>query len=127
MERNGALRAVACVALGAALLYAAGCGSSSSAAIPHDPSDPPGLSALPAGVSMGPSDTAAVNAIDPGYKGQYTAETSDGAVATVAPNGVAQFLITGVAPGTCTVTLSDSSGHSAKVSVSVQTTVIGGQ
>jgi hypothetical protein len=76
---------------------------------------------------MGPSDIGSVDASEQGYSGSYTAVSSDTTVATVTPNGSAQFIVTGLNPGTCTVTVSDTNGHTVKVSVSIQTTVIGGQ
>jgi len=108
-------------------LFAAACSGGSSDPLIRHLSTPAGLSASPTTVSMGPEDTAAVNASEPGYSGTYSATTSNSNVATVAPNGPAQFVVSGVAPGTCTVTISDTMNHTAQVSVSIQTTVIGGQ
>ena len=76
---------------------------------------------------MGPSDTASVSASESGYTGTFTAQSSNTGVATVTSEGPAQFLVSGVSPGTCTVTISDGSGHNAPVQVSIQTVVIGGQ
>lgn len=114
------------VTLAVCALVAACGGSGDPPAIIHHQIQS-GLSASPTAVSMGPSDTAAVNASEGGYSGTFGAQSSDTAIATVAPNGQAQFVITGVSPGTCTVTVSDTTGHSVQVSVSIQTTVIGGQ
>lgn len=86
-----------------------------------------GLNVTPATLSLGPSDLASVNVGEPGFNGTFSAKTSDATVATVASNGPAQFVVSAIAPGTCTVTISDGSGKSVPVAVSVQTTVIGGQ
>jgi hypothetical protein len=128
MTRTVLLPALGRLALiGACLFVVAGCGLSSAVAQKLGSKDPQGLSASPASLSMGPTDTGSVDAIEQGYSGGYTATSSDSSVATVASNGPAQFIVTGVNVGTCTVTVSDSKGNDATVSVSIQTTVIGGQ
>ena len=76
---------------------------------------------------MAPTNTASVDASESGFTGTFSAQTSDATVATVTADGAVLFTVTAVAPGTCTITVSDGNGHSAPVSVSVQTTIIGGQ
>lgn len=109
------------------LLFAAGCSSSTSVAIPHPKPAATGLVATPTTVSMGPSDTTSIAASESGYSGAYSAQSSNTGVASVTPNGPAQFIVAGVAPGTCSVTISDIKGNSVTVQVSIQTVVIGGQ
>jgi len=128
MTRTDLLPALGRLALvGVCLLTLAGCGISSAVTEHHVVGPALGLVASPNALSMGPTDTGSVNASEHGYTGNYTAASSDTSVATVASNGPAQFIVTGVNPGTCTVTVSDSKGNTATVSVSIQTTVIGGQ
>jgi len=127
MTRTGLFGALGRLMLVGACLFAVGCGLSTSAAPNVGPKQLQGLTASPNALSMGPTDTGSVNASEGGYSGSYSAVSSDNTVATVAPNGPAQFIVTGVNPGTCTVTVSDTNGHNATVSVSVQTTVVGGQ
>src|ERR1700736_3128002 len=99
----------ACVAISA-------CTGLSSNAVPNPHSTgQTGLNVSPSTLSMGPSDLASVSVSDPGFTGTFSATTSDATVATVASNGPAQFIVSAIAPGTCTVTISDGAGHAVPV------------
>jgi hypothetical protein len=127
MTRSVLLTALGRIVLVGACLFAVSCGLSTSAVQQHVVGPALGLIVTPSALSMGPTDIGSVNASEQGYSGTFSAASSDTTVATVVPNGPAQFIVTGVNPGTCTVTVSDTKGHDVKVSVSIQTTVIGGQ
>jgi len=125
--RTDALSALGRFTLVGVLIFAAGCSGLSAAAPKPGPHIVQGLSATPTSLSMGPTDTAGIDATEPGYAGSYSATSSDTTIATVSPNGAAQFVVTGVAVGKCNVTVTDTNGHQAVVSVSIQTVVVGGQ
>jgi hypothetical protein len=128
MTKSILLVALRRAAVLAAIAFVAGCSSISSATLPHPQStSAAGLTVAPGDLSMGPGDAATVSASESGYDGTYTSTDDCNGIATVAPLGVTQFTVTAVAPGMCTITVSDSKGSAKQVGVSVQTTVIGGQ
>jgi uncharacterized protein YjdB len=60
------------------------------------------------------------------YTNPFTATSSNSAVATVSPGTYySTFVVTAVAAGTATITVKDTNGHSATVSVGVTTTTGG--
>jgi len=119
LHRAAALSAVA---------FVAGCSTIGSASLPHPTiSHPSGLVVSPTGVSMGPADQASLSASEYGYDGTYGSTDDCSGIATVVPMGATQFVVTGVAPGLCTITVSDTKGNSKPIGVSIQSIVIGGQ
>jgi len=128
MERSARLAALGRLVLAALLVCAAGCSAPKPYVLPLvGQPDPKGLTSDPTSISMGPADSATVDASDPGYSGSFRAQSSNTTVATVTPNGPSQFLVSGANVGTCTITIKDTSGQQAVVQVSIQTVVIGGQ
>lgn len=116
--------------LACACLTASSCALSGSGATipgPTKPSTPAGLTVSPSAFSIGPGDQGGVTASESGFSGSFTATSSDQAVAAVTNDGPSHFILTAVAPGLCTVTVSDGNGNTAQVNVSVQITIIGGQ
>jgi len=88
---------------------------------------PSGLQVSPGSISLAPGGDQTVDVSEAGFSGQFTAQTSDSDVATVAPDGSTQFVVTAQNPGSATITISDGSGNSRQIGVSVQVTIIGGQ
>jgi hypothetical protein len=112
----------------AAISLVVGCSSIGSATLPDPkPTGAAGLQVSPGSLSMGPGDAASLSANESGYNGTYTSTDNCSGIASVAPLGLTQFTVTAIAPGLCTITVSDSKGNAKQVGVSVQTTVIGGQ
>ncbi len=106
----------------------AACGSPASAPVPSPHVvGPSGLVVSPGALSMSPGDHATVNANERGYGGSYSQTNTCAGIASVNDGSPGSFGVTAVAPGLCTITVSDSSGHNASVNVSVQSVVIGGQ
>jgi len=119
LSRAAALAAVTCIAA---------CSSIGSATLPRPrATSAVGLVVSPGSVSMGPGDVATLSASESGYGGSYSSTDDCTGIATVGTLGASQFKVTGVAPGLCTITVSDSNGNSQKIGVSIQTTVVGGQ
>jgi hypothetical protein len=111
-----------------AVAFAAGCSAIGSASLPHPgTSHPTGLVVSPTDLSMGPGDQGSLSASESGYDGTYGSTDDCSGIATVESMGATQFIVTGVAPGLCTVTVSDSKGNFKPIGVSVQSIVIGGQ
>jgi uncharacterized protein YjdB len=54
-----------------------------------------------------------------------SATSSNPSIATVVQTSPGQFSVTGIIGGTCTITVTDSSGASAVVSISVTTIPVG--
>jgi hypothetical protein len=122
---SGALHRAAFIVV---CVLTAGCSVYGPASLPKPkPTGPTGLVVSPNALSMGPGDEASVSASESGYNGTFASTDTCGGIATVVAMGSSQFGVTAVAPGLCSVTISDSSSNSAKVDVSVQTTIIGGQ
>ena len=118
-------------ALLAACLWAAslaGCGGAQPVAIPPPRQvGPSGLVVSPSDISMSPSQTASIVASEKGYKGTFGESDDCSGIVTVESTGGASFTVTAVADGLCTITISDASGGSHDVGVSIQSVVIGGQ
>ena len=124
-SRPGSLSLAAAI-VSAALL--AGCSTYGTATLPHfSPKTVKGLTVSPKAVSMGPGDVVTLSASESGYAGTYGSTDNCSGIVTVVALGSSQFTVTGVAPGLCTITVSDTNGNSMQVGVSIQTTVIGGQ
>jgi len=77
------------------------------------------MSTNPTSISVAVGSTASLTATEKGYKQPLSASSSDVNVATVSSNGTDSFTITGVAVGSCTVTVFDSKGNSIDVPVTV--------
>jgi hypothetical protein len=120
----GAVRSLAAFALSAVL---AGCSVSGSASVPAPHQvGPGGLNVTPSDVSMSPGDVATVSASENGYSGTFNEADTCAGIATVTAVSASQYSVTAVAPGICSITVSDSNGHSGQVAVSIQTIIIGG-
>ena len=114
--------------IAAACLALSGCGSPATGPVPSPRLvGPSGLVVSPKAVSMSPGDSASVTIGEQGYSGSFSQSNNCSGIVTVTGGGPASYGIAAVAPGLCTITISDTDGHSAPVSVSVQTIVIGGQ
>lgn len=85
-----------------------------------------GFTISPASVSFSPGDASTVSASESGYSGTFSETDNCSGIITIAPLGQSQFTLTAVAPGLCSVTISDTNGHSGKVPISVQSIIIGG-
>jgi len=63
------------------------------------------------------------SATDPRYSGSLTAVSGNTTIGTVAPTGTAgMYSVTAIAAGGTSITVSDSLGHQALVSISISTT-----
>lgn len=117
----------------------AACSPSGAPAPLVAPSPAPAV-ALPGGGSTlslsptGPGASSSLTVSEPGYTGGFTASSSNTHVATVSPSSVtsstaknarrsdagsATFTVTAVGPGTATISISDSSGNTTNVPVTV--------
>jgi hypothetical protein len=110
-----------------AIATAACTGMSPAAVPPPADADAQGLVVSPASLSMAPGGFASIDVSESGFKGTFTAHSSNTGVATVAPNGAAEFTVSAIDTGTTSVMISDGAGNSKAITVSVQTTIIGGQ
>lgn len=118
---HGAAALVAC-----AFLF--GCSVSGSATVPSPKApDPKGLQVSPTSVSISPGNGLTLNASEVGYDGAFQQTNNCAGIATIAALGSSQYAVTAIAPGVCTITVSDTSGNSVAVGVSIQTIIIGGQ
>jgi hypothetical protein len=81
----------------------------------------------PGALSMSPGDGGSVSASEIGYQGTFTESDNCAGILSVSNLDKSHFAVTAVAPGMCSISISDTNGHSGKVSVSVQSIVIGGQ
>ena len=125
------------------VLAACGGGSSTPAVVPPAggaPSSSPASTPTPAGApdaspaslafTSGSAQTLTIT--ETGYGGSFTeSDTCDpysGAIAAVSTGaksaGTAAYVVAPLAAGTCTITVTDASGHAAAVSVSVSTAAI---
>jgi len=106
----------------------AGCGA------PQGFSPPPahtigssGLEVTPSGLSMSPGSAATLLATEQSYEGAFSENDDCSGVVTVSQTGAGSFTVNAAAVGTCSITISDSDGHSQDIPVSIQSVIIGGQ
>ncbi len=133
---------VACAILlgsctGASQVVALPQGSPSPAAPSPSPSPTPGPVVLTPStltfIATGSSAAQSVTVAQTNFSGAFSASTaaagapnSCSGIATVAASSATAFLVTPVAAGTCSETISGGGGVSATLSISVATTSVGG-
>ncbi|MFN2528879.1 MAG: hypothetical protein ABR584_09220 [Candidatus Baltobacteraceae bacterium] len=77
--------------------------------------------------ATGSANAQSVNVTEAGYTGAFTPGTNCSATATISVGANAnQFIVTPVAPGTCTATFADSKNNTAPLAITVTTTSVGG-
>ena len=70
--------------------------------------------------ALAPGGNVTLTAVESGYSGTFTAQSSASAMATVSPGSSAgAFTVTGVAPGTAQITVTDGASHSKVFYVAV--------
>lgn len=77
------------------------------------------LKLVPQTATIAPSTTVTITVTEKGYTGPWTASSSNTGVATVAPGSPGQFVVTGVAAGTATITIKDNTLNSAPAKITV--------
>jgi len=77
------------------------------------------ITPTPSSITVGVGQSTPLSVTEKGYTKSLSATTSDPAIATVTQTGSNQFSVTGVAVGSCSITLSDNKGNSEEVPVTV--------
>lgn len=122
------MRTIAALAVFFAATSLAGCGYGQPVPIPAPRSvGSSGLVVSPANISMSPGQSATITASEKGYQGIFSESDDCAGVVTVNGTGGTSFAVDGVADGQCTITISDASGGSHDLAVSIQSVIIGGQ
>jgi len=116
------------VAVSAAVIGLSGCGYGQPVPIP-----PPrqvgssGLVASPQSISMSPTQVTTLTVSEKGYQGTFSETDDCSGIVGVVETGGSSFQVTAVAVGLCTITISDQSGNSQNIAVSIQSVIVGGQ
>ena len=77
------------------------------------------MASSPTSITVGVGQEVALLASESGYKGTFTATSSNVAVASVTGGNNGEFVVSGQATGTCTITLTDQTHNSLDVPVTV--------
>ena len=121
-------RAAGAILLASLCSALAGCGAPQGFAPPPAHTiDPGGLQVTPTAVSMSPGSVTTILATENRYQGNFGEKDDCSGVATVSQTVGGSFSVDAVAAGTCSITISDSNGHSQDIPVSIQSVIIGGQ
>ena len=86
-----------------------------------------GLVVTPSDISISPGQITTVNVSERGYGGPFMESDDCSGIVTVLETGGTSFKVTAVADGLCSITISDQSGGSQAIPVSIQSVIIGGQ
>ena len=111
----------------AALVAGCGGGGSGGSANPPPGPKPQGLpSVAPAAVKITSLATpTTVSVTETGYAGSFTVNAQPCAgIASIAAGSVGGYTVTGIAPGTCAITFTDTFAQSVAVQVSVTTSSV---
>ena len=132
MTLKGALgfgaRHLVVAALGGTLLAIFGCGYGQPVPIPPPRSvGSSGLVVTPSNISMSPGQATTLMVSEKGYTGTFTESDDCAGIVGVIETGGSTFTVTATNVGLCTITISDSSGASKPIAVSIQSIIIGGQ